>query len=98
MSHKMVHRPGCACSVVDPGCVEDAVRAEVARLRFLLDRAGQDISDLCGESARQKADLARVRAALERYGEHTMRCNAWGPGPAARECTCGLRAALEGRG
>ncbi|HSE44792.1 MAG TPA: hypothetical protein VLA89_05640 [Gemmatimonadales bacterium] len=99
MSHKMVHRPGCACSVVDPGCVEDAARAEVARLRFLLDRAGQDISDLCGESARQKADLARVRAALETAANRLdIAASVIRSGAKFARWADEARAALEGRG
>ena len=38
--------------------------------------------------------VAALEEALQNYGHHTMRCSAWGPGPAHRPCTCGLDAAL----
>lgn len=33
--------------------------------------------------------LQRARA-LEGYAVHAMRCDAWGPGPVSRQCSCGL--------
>ena len=41
-----------------------------------------------------EARVAALEEALQNYGHHTMRCSAWGPGPAHRPCTCGLDAAL----
>lgn len=36
-------------------------------------------------------DLAhRLTQALRRYGEHEMRCVAWGPSGSVDNCTCGL--------
>lgn len=40
-----------------------------------------------------RAERDRLRAALERFGEHHGRCESVAPVPGAR-CTCGLRAAL----
>lgn len=39
----------------------------------------------------------RIRMALEKYGHHTMRCAAWGPGAIGRACTCGLADAIRAR-
>ena len=39
---------------------------------------------------RERLHLRGLRAALRLYGHHLMNCNAWGPGPAGRRCTCGL--------
>lgn len=67
MSHRMIHRPGCACSVVDPLCVEDAVARGAVQLTCT--RCGYVASTQSGEALREEVARARklIRGAAESF-------------------------------
>jgi len=68
--------------------------AENERLRADKDVWGEAHEVACRRAEQAEARVAALEEALQNYGHHTMRCSAWGPGPAHRPCTCGLDAAL----
>lgn len=87
------------------------VRAEVGRLKEEVTHPGAMTGERepgwtwKDEHDSLQATLARTRATLEKYGKHDPHCHVeinelltYDASRPAAICTCGLRAALEGRG
>jgi hypothetical protein len=90
------------CGLCDDN-VSDPRDAEIARLRATCAARAEIIDGLKEMNASLVAEVARLRAALERFGQHVAPCAAGGSlsasfmrAAAGHElpCTCGLAAAL----
>lgn len=88
------HRLDSVGQAMNMGDEIQYLRAENERLRADKDVWGEAHEVACRRAEQAEARVAALEAALQNYGHHTMRCSAWGPGPAHRPCTCGLDAAL----